>query len=384
MAQHWTEAKLLSVIGQIYEAAADPAQLAVLADLVQKAMDIGSALVFISNHRSGDLIHLMGTSPNFDASARNDYRAHYHNQNPWYQASKNKKGLYVKHGGELIGSDDFEKTEFRADWCKRVGIYHFLGGTAPVRDQLAVAVGMHKPFSSAGFSDEDKRVFAILLEHLVRACQLADRIGTFAGREAQTYELLSRLNVGFLLMDAACQPIHVNSIAEGLLRSSRWLTYSQGRVRPIHPASQPAFEKRVAEAAKTSGGQGLHTGDVLALRDPIEAPLAVSIIPFASRGLGLGTERAAAAVVFSDPDTRPQASAEDIAALFGFTPAESRLVVRLVGGDTLVEAARHMGISPNTAKTQLQSVFLKTGCSKQSELVALVVANPVAQLVGRR
>ena len=88
MGKGWSEERLLSVIGQIYESAADPARLSVLADLVQEALDIGSALVFISNHKTGDLVHLMGTSANFDPKARADYRAHYHNQNPWYQAAK--------------------------------------------------------------------------------------------------------------------------------------------------------------------------------------------------------------------------------------------------------------------------------------------------------
>ena len=46
MSQQWTDEKLLDVVGQIYEAAADPDKLAAVVDVVQKAMDIGSALLF--------------------------------------------------------------------------------------------------------------------------------------------------------------------------------------------------------------------------------------------------------------------------------------------------------------------------------------------------
>ena len=381
MSQQWTDEKLLDVVGQIYEAAADPDKLAAVVDVVQKAMDIGSALLFVSDHRSGDLIKLLGTSANFDPQARSDYRLHYHNQNPWYQNAKNKNGLFVRHGGELIEAGEFEKTEFRADWCKRVGIYHFLGGTAPVRGNLAVAVGLHKSFGSDGFSEEDKRVFSILLQHLVRACQLADKIGTLVGREAQTFELLSKLNVGFILVDKSCRPLHVNGLADKLLRSSRWLTYSNGRVRPIYPALQPAFEQRVGKAASLDMSDQLIPGGVIALLDPIERPLAVSIIPFMSTGLGLGTEQSAVAILFSDPDAKLKPTAGDIAALFDFTPAEAKLVAQLVEGRSMVDAAQSIGISPNTAKSQLQSVFLKTGCNKQSELVSMIVSNPLARLV---
>jgi DNA-binding CsgD family transcriptional regulator len=379
MAHRWTEDRLLKFVGQIYEAAADPNKLSSLSTVVQNAMDVGSALLFVSNHQTGELIQLLGTSPNFDVKARADYRAHYHNTNPWYHAAKNKKGAFIRHGGELIGYDEFEKTEFRADWCKRVGIYHFLGGTAPIREGVAVALGLHRPKGSVAFDEDEKRAFSILLEHIVRACQLADKIGTLAGRELLTYEVLSKLNVGFVLVDRECRAIHVNALAENLLRASRWLTYSQGRVRPIHPVSRASFEKLVADAASASAGR-LGSGGVISLDDPIEAPLAFSIMPFKSEVLGLGAEQTAVAILFSDPDQKPVATPEGIAKNLGLTTAESRLVARLVQGESLVEAARSIGISPNTAKTQLQSVFIKTDTSKQSEIVSRVVANPVVRL----
>jgi DNA-binding CsgD family transcriptional regulator len=124
----------------------------------------------------------------------------------------------------------------------------------------------------------------------------------------------------------------------------------------------------------------LAAGGVIALRDPIEPPLAFSIMPFSSKTLGLGVEQAAVAIMFADPDQKQIATPTSIAKIFGLTMAESRLVAELLKGNTLVKAARSIGISPNTAKTQLQSIFLKTDTSKQSEVVALVAANPVARL----
>jgi DNA-binding CsgD family transcriptional regulator len=59
--------------------------------------------------------------------------------------------------------------------------------------------------------------------------------------------------------------------------------------------------------------------------------------------------------------------------------AEARLVSALSGGGTLVEAAEKLGISPNTAKTQLASAFSKTGTTRQSELISLVSALPASR-----
>jgi DNA-binding CsgD family transcriptional regulator len=61
---------------------------------------------------------------------------------------------------------------------------------------------------------------------------------------------------------------------------------------------------------------------------------------------------------------------------FGLTPAEARLACALLAGGTLKDAATRIGISPNTAKTQLQVVFQKTRTGRQQELVSLLRSIP--------
>lgn len=56
------------------------------------------------------------------------------------------------------------------------------------------------------------------------------------------------------------------------------------------------------------------------------------------------------------------------------TPAEARLVAKMFQGGSLGIVAKELGISPNTAKTQLASVFIKTGTRRQRELIALASA----------
>jgi DNA-binding CsgD family transcriptional regulator len=60
-----------------------------------------------------------------------------------------------------------------------------------------------------------------------------------------------------------------------------------------------------------------------------------------------------------------------LAADFGLTPAEIRLTGALLESDSLARAADSLGISINTAKTQLASIFRRTGLRRQKELVQL-------------
>ena len=58
--------------------------------------------------------------------------------------------------------------------------------------------------------------------------------------------------------------------------------------------------------------------------------------------------------------------------VFGITPAEARLTLKLINGLSLTAAAEELGISRNTARTQLSSVFSKTDLNSQTQLVKLV------------
>jgi DNA-binding CsgD family transcriptional regulator len=58
---------------------------------------------------------------------------------------------------------------------------------------------------------------------------------------------------------------------------------------------------------------------------------------------------------------------------FGLTPSEARLALHLVTGETLRSAAAELHISYETARTQLKSIFSKTGTCRQAELVVVIV-----------
>jgi DNA-binding CsgD family transcriptional regulator len=58
---------------------------------------------------------------------------------------------------------------------------------------------------------------------------------------------------------------------------------------------------------------------------------------------------------------------------FDLTPAEARLVVRLIEGESLRPCAKALGIKYETVRTYLKSVFQKTKTRRQAELVLVVI-----------
>ena len=83
-------------------------------------------------------------------------------------------------------------------------------------------------------------------------------------------------------------------------------------------------------------------------------------------------------IILIDPDdaSRPPQAALQVA--FGLSEAEARLAARLASGELLEMATEQLGIAKETGRSQLKSIFAKTGVHRQAELVALL-----APLLGR-
>jgi DNA-binding CsgD family transcriptional regulator len=87
-----------------------------------------------------------------------------------------------------------------------------------------------------------------------------------------------------------------------------------------------------------------------------------------------------AALIFLSDQTRGTPHAEALGTLYGLTPAEARLVCGLMDGLTLQEYADAKKIAVASVRTQLKSVFAKTGVNRQSALMRLILQNPVATM----
>ena len=102
-----------------------------------------------------------------------------------------------------------------------------------------------------------------------------------------------------------------------------------------------------------------------------EAPVVAHVLPLAGGEVRSRLQPAAVAAVFVNPKVDDAASAQAVAATYGLTPAEMRVLTRMLTGSTVAEAAADLGVAPTTARTHLDSIFAKTGVSRQSELIRL-------------
>ncbi|MGZ8336478.1 MAG: helix-turn-helix transcriptional regulator [Allosphingosinicella sp.] len=83
---------------------------------------------------------------------------------------------------------------------------------------------------------------------------------------------------------------------------------------------------------------------------------------------------ARAIVVVRDPRPELSGGAKILAGAFGLTPAEAQVALGLCAGHGRERIAVTRGVSLETLRAQVKSIYLKTGCSREAELVLLLKA----------
>jgi len=76
--------------------------------------------------------------------------------------------------------------------------------------------------------------------------------------------------------------------------------------------------------------------------------------------------------LIAEPHENSVGAADTLAREFGLTPAEQRCAMALPDAGSVPELAKRFGVGTETIRTQLRSIFAKTGVGSQAELVLLL------------
>jgi len=106
-------------------------------------------------------------------------------------------------------------------------------------------------------------------------------------------------------------------------------------------------------------------------------PLQVLITPVRnSTAFTLCPAQTISAIAFVvDPSQRQRPTQDILRALFGLTPAECRVALLLCDGHAPKAIAGTIGVSVETVRSQIKSIFSKTGVKRQGELIRLLQNN---------
>jgi DNA-binding CsgD family transcriptional regulator len=210
----------------------------------------------------------------------------------------------------------------------------------------------------------------LLLPHLRRAVTISKVLDVRTIMGERMAEALDALRCAVVLTNEGGTILHTNRAAEHMLDEGGPIQSAQGILQVTAPSATAELRSALTLAARNEAGIG-KTGLAIRLTEPDVPPIFAHVLPLAGSDFRTRLQPAAVAAVFIGTPPDAQEGAVAVAAAFGLTPAETKVLASLFGGRTLTETAATLGITRPTAKTHLEHLFLKTGVTRQAELIRL-------------
>lgn len=344
---------LEEAISLIYRAATEPTLWAAVMSMACRIANVpacGVKVIYRRDDRMRQTWH--GLPEGFERSYVADG---YWKQDPWSAETSRIPDRRVFRGGELVPTRELERLPFYNDLCRPFRLHDVIGTVLFRTPELEVTFGLMRSLDETG---DERRVLDVG-EALVGPLAAAWNIELT--REAAETDRRAALSAGGLLTLWVRRDGTVtlaNAAAEALLRKGDGLLTRGGVLT--------ASDHRDAEALRAmlaSGGPGRSA----AIGRPSGARPLVLLLASAPPAWG-----ADLTIYVFDPELQAAPVGVALEQAYGLTLAEARLALALAEGLTPQEAADELGVRISTVRTQLASIFAKTGTRRQSELVALV------------
>lgn len=293
------------------------------------------------------------------------YMQYYASINPWMPA-EGQTGLSktVIPGEAALPTSQLRRTEFYADWGRKNDVVFTWAANMELRDERFLFLSVDRGESRGPFPDHVSEVLSLVAPHLQRALHLGERL-------SQASALARTLDQASIPALTVSDDGRVLSMTEGahqlLLRGDALrLDGVKQRLRATSPASHAQL---LALLQRLKAQPLPRTGIVRLQRQDHRRDLVLVITR--TRVLRTGFSSDGFEITFLTPDVSFDRALTAAGRSYRLTAAEIHLVRALLAAGSLEQAVLEIGISRNTGKSQLSSVFAKTGTHRQAEVIRL-------------
>jgi DNA-binding CsgD family transcriptional regulator len=214
----------------------------------------------------------------------------------------------------------------------------------------------------------DIELLEALAPHILRARELCFLIDRGRAYHSGLSEVVDRLHLGVILLDEDGRAVFANPSAGELCGV---------RETDSHAARIDGINRFFAAGLGLPSQQLIQNGlGVGTLQHPVDGAPIQMIVSTLERPATVLGNKVPAAIFLADPRRSAGEPVAVLRALYQLAPSEAALVVLLVSGQSLKQAAARLGVTENTARTRLGKIFEKTGAHTQAGLTRLVIAGP--------
>jgi DNA-binding CsgD family transcriptional regulator len=301
--------------------------------------------------------------------------------NGWVARSERfTRFMAVRNFGFVTDSDIYTEEEKNGDPFYRDimfprGLGHAVGLSIPLPTGDRFSISLEREYHRGPAGPADIEKLDLLRPHVARSALMAARLQL--ERAQATADALARVRLPGLVLDERGKVLAANHLIEALDGHIQWK--AQDRVSLRDRAADQLLRDAIASIDITGGP---NVRSFPARGGEADAMMVAHVIPIRLSARDIFV-RCAALLVLT-PVTLPEAPPADLVqSLFDLTPAEARVAHGLASGKTVDDIALDSGISSNTVRTQIRGVLEKTGCTRQTDVVALLTGISTVRLFDR-
>jgi DNA-binding CsgD family transcriptional regulator len=369
-------ATLDQLLGAIYEGPMESPPWSTALQLLRDKLH-ASHVTLMLRPPSPDSSGIMINTGPVTAQGQESYETHFFALDPFVRLREGE----VVTAEELIGKE-WLQSAFYQEYLKPLNIRHLLGTDIYTKEGIECRLRMTRPHDARPFSANDRKLVRFLLPHLKRSIQLHARLD-FLECERQLFAgTVNRMLLGMISFAQDGSILEMNQEARRILAEKDGIWLSGNALSVDSSQESRELQRMLRQALAGPGGSEGGPGVVEAMS--ISRPSGRAKLGILIKSIPLGEwsesrQRPAAAVFLRDPEANAvQPSQELVRRLFGLTRMEAQLALLLAEGYTLDEAAEKMNVRRNTARTHLRSIFCKTGVTRQTMLVRLMLNSVIA------
>ena len=304
------------------------------------------------------------------------YDTHFFAMDPFVRLQEGS----VVTAEELIGKEWLQSPIY-LEYMKPLDIRHLLGADIYTKDGIECRLRITRGHDAKPFSVADRNLVRFLLPHLKRSIQLHAKLDFLECERALFAGTVNRMLLGMISFAPDGTIVEMNQEAKRILaeKDGIWLSGNTLNIDSSHESRelQRMLRQALTGTAPVEGAAVIEAMSVTRPSGRSKLGILIKTIP-----LGQWSEsrqRPAAAVFLRDPESNAAQPSQDLVRrLFGLTRMESQLALLLAEGFTLDEAAEKMNVRRNTARTHLRSIFCKTGVTRQTMLVRLLLNSVIS------
>ena len=215
-------------------------------------------------------------------------------------------------------------------------------------------------------------LLSALVPHMKAALRVLASVERERARSEMSAEVFSRINFGWISLDAKCGIVDCDPQAERMLQQSGALR--RGHYNRLTPAAPVIDRQLTALVREFATNPRARPRAINLSHDPW---IDILVAPLRLDALAGGKD--AIAVVYIRGDRSSSADrAEQLVDLFDLTPSEARLAWSMAQGLSIAEAAEEHGLTIETARNYSKKIYAKTGARGQVDLVRHVLTGVLA------